>query len=102
MAGLLFLVFLLLLRLLADRRRVFAFELEPVLLSKLLLQPRVTLETLRLGPVVQVAPVAFLLALLGEFDAAHAALVFRDAVLVAPPAAVVVDFLRGLSDAFRF
>src|SRR5262249_5066611 len=50
-------------------------------------------EALRQGPIVLGAPVALLLELGGDLGTAHAALRLGNAVLVAPPTAVVVDFL---------
>lgn len=62
---------------------------------------RVTLEALRLGSVVFLAPIAFCLEVVSGFRAAHAAFFLRDAVLGAPPAAMAVvrlrDFRRRVS-----
>src|SRR5439155_10842386 len=80
--------------LILGRRRLLAV-LDPVLGRELLLQLRVVDEALRVGPVMLLAPVALLLALGSVLGVALAADLLRDAVLVAPPAAVVVLLLRG-------
>src|SRR5581483_1326715 len=56
----------------------------------LLVEVGFALEALRLGAIVNLAPVAFLFQLGGHFVAAKTAKVFRHAVLLAPPA-----FVRG-------
>ena len=59
------------------------------------LGPRgITLEALRLGSIVFLAPIALRLKFVSGFRAAHAAFFLRNAVLGAPPAAMVVGGLR--------
>ncbi len=59
----------------------------------------ITLEALRLGSIVFLAPIAFRLEVVSGFRAAHAALFLWDAVFGAPPAAVVVGGLRDFGRA---
>ena len=59
------------------------------------LGPRwITLEALRLGSIVFLAPIAFCLEVVSGFRAAHTAFFLWNAVLGAPPAAMVVSGLR--------
>ena len=60
------------------------------------LGPRwITLEALRLGSIVFLAPIAFCLEVVSGFRAAHATFFFRDAVFGAPPAAMAVVGIRN-------